>query len=185
MDPLGNLPVFLTILKGIDAKRQRFIILRELVIALVILTLFLFLGQHILRVLQISGPSLSIAGGIILFLIAIRMIFPNQQEPRSKSRRLEEPLIVPLAIPLIAGPSAIASVILIMNRDPQHWPVWLLALICAWLITGIILFFGSSLRRVLGRRGLTALERLMGMILTAVAVQMFMNGIAEFISSQQ
>lgn len=182
LDPFGNIPLFLAALANVEASRKRRIILRELLIALLALLLFLFTGQWLLRLLQISEPSLTIAGAIILFIIAIKMIFP--QLGGYGERELEgEPFIVPLAIPFVAGPSAMASVIFIMNRDPERWPEWLVALLLAWSATGLVLLFSSDLSRYLGRRGLIAIERLMGMILTTIAVQMFMTGIRWFLDS--
>ncbi len=163
MDPLGNIPLFLTTLKNIDERRQRRIIIRELLIALAVLVVFLFAGQYIMRMLQINEVSLSIAGGIVLFLIAIKMIFPSH-ESLSETGIEGEPFIVPLAIPLVAGPSALASVLLVMSRAPERWLDWLVALLAAWIATGVILAFSSRLGKFLGRRGLVAMERLMGML---------------------
>jgi len=182
MDPLGNIPVFLTTLKAVEPKRQVRVVLRELVIALVVLIIFLFSGRYILGFLQISEPSLTIAGGIILFMISIRMVFPGRRD--QKEIELEgEPLVVPLAIPFVAGPSAMASVMLIMNREPGRWREWLVALLIAWIATGVILLAASGLRRHLGERGLIAMERLMGMVLTTLAVQMLMTGVGSFLES--
>lgn len=183
MDPVGNMPVFLSLLSGLDPRRARVVVVRELLIALGVLIVFLFFGRYILQVLQITEPALSIAGGIILFLIALKMIFSDVSEMFSKSPG-GEPFIVPLAVPLIAGPSAMATVLLLMARQPGEWPNWLLAIFCAWLVSGIILYFASFLERVLGRRGTTAVERLSGMLLTTVAVQMFLTGVERFISSK-
>jgi multiple antibiotic resistance protein len=183
MDPLGNVPVFLGVLKDVHESRQRRIILRELLIAFGVLCLFLFMGRHILDALGISEPSLSIAGGVILFLIALNMIFPRRQSAFAPASRNQEPFIVPLAIPLIAGPSAMATVLLLASRNPSRMADWFLALAAAWSASAVILFFSSFLRRVLGRRGLVAVERLMGMILTTVAVQMLMTGIEQFLES--
>ena len=181
LDPFGNIPFFLAAVQGVDPSRQRKIIVRELLIALVALVLFLFTGQYVLRFLGISEPSLTVAGGIILLLIAIRMIFPRARNMQEED--LEgEPFIVPLAIPYVAGPSALASVMLIMNREPDRWPAWLLAIVLAWLPTALIVFFASGLSRFLGKRGLVALERLMGMVLITLAVQMLLTGISEFLS---
>lgn len=179
MDPLGNIPFFLTLLGEVPAGRRKRVLLRELAIALGVLVIFLFAGTHILDLMGISEPSLTIAGGIILFLIAIRMVFPKTR--RTAEPELEgEPFLVPLAVPLIAGPSAMATVMLIISREPARWPEWLGALILAWAATGIILFAASGLRRFLGLRGLIAIERLMGMVLTTLAVEMFLTGIRQF-----
>lgn len=139
IDPIGYIPFFLTSSKNIEPRRQKFIVIRELFIALLILTFFLFAGQYLLRALDITEPSLTLAGGIILFLIAIKMIFPAS--PGVFEPTIEvEPFIVPLAIPYVAGPSALAAVLFIMNRDPRRWLEWLLALLIAWLIAGLIIF---------------------------------------------
>ena len=180
MDPFGNIPFFLTALKNVDEHRQRRIIIRELLIALFVLVLFLFAGQYILKILQISEPSLTIAGGIILFLIAIKMIFPTSGGAFEENIG-GEPFIVPLAIPYVAGPSALVAVLFIMSREPGRWLEWLFALVLAWFTSGVIIILSSGLRRYSGERGLIAIERLMGMILTTIAVQMFMTGIHQFL----
>ncbi len=181
MDPFGNIPFFLTALKKVDASRQKKVIIRELFIALFVLILFLFSGQYILEILQISEPALTIAGGIILFLIAIKMIFP-QSGGIFEENIGGEPFIVPLASPYVAGPSALAAVLFIMNREPERWLEWLIALITAWFCSGIIIFLSSGLRRFLGERGLIAIERLMGMVLITISIQMLLTGLNEFFS---
>jgi len=181
MDPLGNIPVFLTVLKDVEERRRKWIILREAVIAFAVLCLFLLFGRRILDVLQISEPSLSIAGGVILFIISLKMIFPPQEGVFGSTQE-KEPLIVPLAIPLIAGPSTIATVMLFASRDPGRLLDWFIALFSAWLVSTVILFSSGVLRRVLRRRGLAATERLMGMILTAISVQMLLTGIEQFLA---
>lgn len=181
MDPMGNIPIFVSTLKNTPTARHRRIIRRELLIALFVLVLFMFAGQYIMQLLQISEIPLSISGGIILFIIAIRMIFPNRMGDKQYPESKAEPLIVPLAIPLIAGPSAMASVMLLMSQDASRWMDWLIALILAWTLSGIILLLSAPLSKLLGARGLIALERLMGMILTTVAVQMILTGISKFL----
>lgn len=181
MDPLGNIPLYLTALKNVDAKRRTKVILRELLIALLVMVIFLFSGQAFLSALHISEPALTATGGVILFLIAIKMIFP--QASHTDVQNDEEPFIVPLAIPYVAGPSALATLLLIMNGEPERWLEWLGALFAAWLMTGVILLAAGPLAKVLRNRGLIAIERLMGMILVAIAIQMLMNGIAEFYES--
>ena len=180
MDPIGNIPFFITTLKDIAPRRRRFIIFRECMFALVVLVAFLFGGQYILQLLQISEPALTIAGGIILFLIALKMIFPRG---KTTDDELEgEPFLVPLAIPFIAGPSALATVMLIMSTDTARWQEWLLALGIAWLASGIIIFIGTALSRFLGSRGLIAIERLMGMVLTTIATQMILDGLLKVLN---
>lgn len=178
MDPLGNIPVFTSILNKVEPARRWRIILRESLIAFLFLTLFLFFGKYILHGLGISEPALGIAGGIILFLIALKMIFPSDQE---HERLIGEPFIVPLAIPLIAGPSTMATVLLFATQHPEKMHDWFIALMIASCIVTTTLLFSNPLRKLLGPKGLTALERLMGMILTTVAVQMFLTGIGAYL----
>lgn len=182
MDPVGNAPLFVALLGDIEPRKARRIIARELSIALGILVAFLFGGRWILDLLQISEPALSVAGGVILFLIAIRLIFGGSQQLLGETPG-GEPFVVPLAVPLVAGPSAMATVLLLMAQDPGRWPEWLAALLCAWSVSGVILLFSASLSRLLGARGLIAMERLMGMLLTTVAVQMFLTGLRAYLSS--
>jgi multiple antibiotic resistance protein len=183
MDPFGNTPFFLSVLKTVPKERRKRVIIRELLIALLILMVFLFVGPYFQRVLQISEPSLRIAGGLILFLIAIRMIFGGTQE-MFKGTPEGEPLIVPLAVPAIAGPSTVATLLLLVGQEPSRRPEWMLCLGLAWLSTAVILLSSTELARFLGERGLTAIERLMGLILTAISVEMFLQGIRAFLGSQ-
>ena len=180
MDPLGNIPVFLSILKRFDPKKQARIILRESIIAFFILALFVFFGQYILHGLHITSQALSIAGGLILFIIAIRMIFPPEPQA-GKEDHQEEPLVVPLAVPLTAGPSAMAVVLLFVTRDPHHRGLVFLAVVIASIIFTVIMLCSRYLMKILGHRGLTAVERLMGMILTTVSVQMFLTGVLQYL----
>lgn len=178
MDPLGNIPMYLTALKNVPSERRVRVILRELFIALAVMVLFLFAGQYFLSALHISEPALTATGGVILFLIAIKMIFPEpkDQDPANQ----EEPFIVPLAIPYVAGPSTLATLLLIMNGEPQRWAEWLVALFSAWFVAGAILLSAGFLAKILRNRGLVAIERLMGMILVAISIQMLMDGIGKF-----
>lgn len=182
MDPFGNIPAYLAILGSVEERKRKWVILREMVIALGVLTLFLFFGQYILGGMSISEPALSIAGGVLLFIIAIRMIFPSQ-ESRGKGVAGQEPLIVPLAVPLIAGPSSIVVVTLFATQSPDRLWIWFVALLVAWSISTIILELAEYLRRLLGERVISAIERLMGMILTTLAVQMSLTGIRAFIQT--
>ena len=182
MDPLGNIPLFMTSLKKVEEGRRRFVVLRELLIALGVLVGFLFLGQYLLRLLSLSETALTTAGGIILMIIALKMIFPRRES--SLAEEVEgEPFIVPLAIPYVAGPSAMATALLLMSGEPGRWPEWLLAVFLAWLASAIIIYFSSYLAKFLGEKGLVAIERLMGMLLITVAVQMLLNGIGAFIAA--
>ncbi|MDH3349378.1 MAG: NAAT family transporter [Desulfobulbaceae bacterium] len=182
MDPFGNAPFYLVVLKNVPPKRRQFVIIRELFIALAILLFFLITGPFLLNSLSISHSSLQIAGGIVLFLIAIQMIF-GQPETMFHSTLDEEPLIVPLAVPCIAGPSAIAVVMLFTAQAPHRIFDWVLALLIAWAITSTILILSSKLDKLLGKKGLNALQHLMGLILTALAVEMLMQGIRSFFNN--
>lgn len=182
MDPLGNIPFFLSALKTVDPARQKWVLARELLIALGVLAFFLFVGQYVLQFLQISEPALTIGGGVILFLIALRMIFPSAEKSLEEQVG-GEPFIVPLAIPYVAGPSALATELLLMSREPDRWPEWLAALLLAWGVSSAIIFASSGLRQVLGQKGLIALERLMGMVLITVSIQMVMTGIGQFVAA--
>ncbi len=177
IDPLGNIPLFLSILKAVPAKKRRRIIMREALIALLVLILFLFFGRYLLAGMHISQPALAIAGGIILFLIAIRMIFPGETHLEKHGPRAVEPFIFPLAVPLIAGPSSMTMVMLLTTEGHAIALYWLLVLFLAWFISTLILLFADHIGHVLGERGLLAIERLMGMILTTMAVQMFLDGL--------
>lgn len=181
MDPLGNIPVLLGILNKVPPARRIPIILRENLFAFLILLIFLFFGQYILSGLGISQAALRIAGGIILFLIALRMIFPAE-EKTTREAQAQEPYIVPLAVPMIAGPSAMATVILFGTQNPSHLELLTVALALSSLISTAILLFATPLRILLGARGLTAIERLMGLLLTTIAIQMFLDGINQFFS---
>lgn len=178
MDPLGNIPPFLSALKTVEPHRRRKILVREILIAYVVLLAFLFAGKYILRLLSLQEETVSIAGGIVLFLIALRMVFPKQD---ATGDTLEgEPFIVPLAIPFIAGPSTLASLLLLQQSAPNNTLHLFLALTVAWIATAIILLSSTILYRLLRDKGLIALERLMGMLLVMLAVQMFINGLAKF-----
>jgi multiple antibiotic resistance protein len=174
MDPLGNVPLFLSVLRTVDPARRRAILMREVAIAYGVLVAFLFAGRYLMRFLGLEQSAIGIAGGIVLFLIALRMIFPSDSAMRHPSVE-GEPFIVPLAIPLIAGPSALATVLLLQSSTPP--PMLFIALTVAWAITAAILLSSTFLYRVLRERGLIAVERLMGMLLVMVAVQMLLNGL--------
>lgn len=178
MDPLGNIPPFLSALKGVEPERRRKVLVREIMIAYLVLLAFLFAGKYVLRLLSLQEETISIAGGIVLFLIALRMVFPSAEAARDTLEG--EPYIVPLAIPFIAGPSTLASLLLLQQSSPNSTLALLLALTLAWFVTAIILLSSTSLYRLLKERGLIALERLMGMLLVMLAVQMFINGVAKF-----
>ena len=180
LDPLGNIPVFLSLLKELPPQRQRKVLVRELLIALGVLMLFLWGGQYALELMHLKQESVSIAGGIVLFLIGLRMIFPTAEGVMGDVPG-GEPFIVPLAIPMIAGPSGMAAVMLLGSQEPDRMGDWMLALTLAWGATAIILFCATWLKKLLGMRMLTALERLMGMVIVAISVQMLLDGITSYL----
>lgn len=180
MDPLGNVPLFLSLLKNVAPERRRRVLVRELIIALVALFAFLLGGSFVLKALQLRPESISIAGGIVLFLIGVKMIFPPREGIFGASPGTE-PFIVPMAIPGVAGPSAMAALMLMTNSQPGRTVDWSIALFCAWLATALILFSSTYLFRWLGASVLTAIERLMGMLLVALSVQMFLDGVAAYL----
>ena len=182
LDPLGNIPVFLSILRRLPPRRQRIVIARELLIALGVLMVFLWGGQYVLEAMHLRQESVSIAGGIVLFLIGLRMIFPP---PEGLMGELPEgePFIVPLAIPMVAGPSGMAAVMLMGSQEPGRMDEWSLALMIAWGATAMILFSATYLYRWMGTRVLIAIERLMGMLLVALSVQMLLDGIGAYLGA--
>lgn len=178
---VGKYPIFLSILRRFDQKKQGQIILRESGIAYVILLVFLFFGAYVMRGLHISTSALSISGGIVLFIIAIRMIFPEKLSAKGEEE-VEEPLVVPLAVPLTAGPSALAVLVLFSTRYPGNVLTMFAAVSIATIIFTIIMLCSRYLMNVLGKRGLIAVERLMGLVLTMISIQMFLSGITDYIA---
>ena len=179
-DPLGNIPLFTVLLSKIEPARRVRVIVRECVIAGAVLVVFMLAGRDILTLLGLSDRSLNIAGGVILFLIALRMIFRDHENIFGELPD-GEPFIVPLAIPSIAGPAAIATVILLVSRSPQRMLEWSIAIAVAMSISLLVLLFAERIARLLGPRGLNAFERLVGLILAAVAVEMLLRGIEGFV----
>ncbi|WP_306598700.1 MarC family protein [Geothrix sp. 21YS21S-2] len=178
-DPLGNIPPFIGILRQVDPARRRRVIIREVLLATAILVFFALFGQGVLRLMHLSDTSLGIAGGVILFLIALKMVFPHP-EGHAESARKGEPFLVPLAIPLIAGPSAIATVLLLVSGDPARLWEWLAAIGVAMAISAVVLVFAERIAAFLGEQVTMAFERLMGLVLTAMAVEMLLSGIQKF-----
>ncbi len=179
MDGFGNIPLFIAALKKVAPERRKIVLLRELAIALFIMVGFLFMGEWFLRAFGIHEYSLSIAGGIILFIISVKLVFSNESEPKNDPKE-DEPFIVPLAIPLVAGPAALSIVMISAAQHPTKW-LTLGAVIVASIINSIILMMSFPLSRLLGKRGLAAIERLTGMILILMSVDMIMGGISAFV----
>lgn len=180
LDPLGNLPVVASLLKQVDSTRRARVVARECLIAYLILLAFMFGGRQFLDVMHLSEISLSIAGGVILFMIAINMVFKSTESVFGESLD-HEPFIVPLAIPLIAGPSALATVMLMVSREPAKLGVWVAAMTAAMVVSAVLLVLGERIEKLLGKRAMEAIERLMGLILTAIAVEMLLGGIKQFL----
>ncbi len=179
-DPLGNVPIFVAALRAVPPHRKARVILRECLIAFAILLLFMVFGNRFMDALGLSDVSLQIGGGVILFLIALRMVFPVPEGIFGQAPG-GEPFIVPLAIPAIAGPSALATVLLLVSREPDRLFDWIAALTVALLISAVVLVFSDRLQRRLGERAVIAFERLMGLVLTAIAVEMILKGVRAFV----
>ena len=183
MDPLGNMPVFISILKSVPEHRRAKVLMRELLIALGILLMFLFTGEYFLKALNLKQEAVSMSGAIILFIIAIRMIFPQGKGASVMGDTPDgEPFIVPLATPMIAGPSILATLILVSSQNPDKQLELAGAVFLAWGVSAVVLMCSGKLMKLLGRRGIFAVERLMGMILVMLAVQMMLDGLANYLS---
>jgi MarC family membrane protein len=178
LDPLGSLPVFISVMGGVEPGRRTRVVLRETAIAFAVLLGFMFSGQAFLRLMHLSERSLEVAGGVILLVIAMRMIFASTQDLYAGERR--EPFIFPLAVPLMAGPSAMATVLLLASRAPDRMPDWVGALTVAMAVCALVLLVSERLRRLLGDSVVTALEKLMGLVLTAIAVEMILAGLKRY-----
>jgi MarC family membrane protein len=181
-DPLGNIPIFIGALRDVPKERRRRIILRECLIAFVILVTFVFIGQPFLRLLGLSEQSLQIGGAVVLMLVALRMVFPSKEGIYGDGPG-GEPFIVPLAVPAIAGPSALATVLLLVSRDPARTWLWIAAIAIVLAISAVVLTFADKLAHWLGERVILAAERLMGLVLAAMAVELMLRGIRTFVAS--
>lgn len=179
-DPLGNIPLFVGLLRQVDPARRRRIIVREVLLAFLILVFFALFGQRVLKLMHLTDMSLGIAGGVILFLIALKMVFPHP-EGQADHTVHGEPFLVPLAIPFIAGPSAIATVLLLVSREPHRLWEWLGALSVAMAVSALVLGFAERIADFLGEKVTLAFERLMGLVLTAIAIEMLLAGIQKFV----
>jgi MarC family membrane protein len=181
IDPFGNVPIVNAMLAKVAPARRRLVIMRECMIAFVTLALFMAFGRKVLDVMHLSESAMSIAGGVILFMIAIRMVFGYPEGLFGPQPKATEPFIVPLAIPLIAGPSALATVMLMASRNPENLPMWATALSATMVLTTFVLLGGARMQKAMGDQAMQAAERLMGLILTAIAVEMTLGGIRAFI----
>ena len=180
-DPLGNIPIFVNSLRAVPPERRARVIVREVLIAFGLLLTFMFVGQSFLKAMSLSDVSLQIGGAVVLFLIALRMIFPPP--PQDTPVPLAEPLIVPLAIPALAGPSAMATVLLLVSQAPERRMEWVAALTVTMLVCAVVLLLAERLQRVVGLRVVSAFERLMGLILVSISVEMLIRGLKSLAQS--
>ena len=180
MDPFGNIPLFISALKKVSPERRKIVLIRELIIALLIMVVFLFLGEWFMRAFGIHSFSLNIAGGLILFIISAKLVFGNEDTSAATDPKDEEPFVVPLAIPLVAGPAVLSIIMILSAQYADKWTT-LLAILIASVINSAILMFSFPISNLLGKRGLAAIERLSGMILVLMSVNMIMDGLSQFI----
>lgn len=179
LDPLGNTGIIATLISGFPAERQRYILFRELLIALTILVVFFFLGSYLLSGLGVSQAAITITGGVIFFLFAVSLLFPGSSVVNLKNLD-EEPFIVPIATPLIVGPSSTATVIL---YSQDSWLSAILAVLIAWIFTAIIILLGPYLLSKVGKTGMHVAERVIGMICALIAVKMILKGLKLFLAT--
>jgi len=177
-DPVGNIPIFASALRHVAPERRPRVIVREISIAFGLLLAFMFVGRGFLRLMNLSELALQIGGGVILFLIALRMVFPPPEG--SHPEQTSEPLIVPLAVPAIAGPSALATVLLLVSQQPERRLEWIGALCVTMLVSAVVLVSAERIQRLIGQRPVQAIERLMGLVLVSVAIEMLLRGIRTF-----
>ncbi|MFP5391297.1 MAG: MarC family protein [Gammaproteobacteria bacterium] len=182
-DPFGNVPLFVSALSQVAPERRWRVVVRECTIAFCVLLLFMFFGRPLLSAMQLSEISLRIGGSVILFLIALRMVFPQPGGALGDGGEGHEPFIVPLAIPAIAGPSALATVLLFSSTGAAEVLVHVGALVAVAMVWLAVFLSAERLQNRLGPQVMTAFERLMGLILSAMAVEMFLAGIREFVKS--
>lgn len=182
IDPIGNIGSYLTLMRDVPTTRRKLVLFRELGIALAVMLLFNYIGEHIFSLLGLSEITVSLASGVILFLVAIKILFGAKDNPRANLPS-GEPFITPLAIPLIAGPALLATIMLYAHMEPSQ-PLMLAAIFISSFLALLVFLFAPYLHRFLGNNGLIALEKLMGMILALMAVQRFAEGVQMFIARQ-
>jgi len=181
-DPVGNIPIFIGALRDVPRERRRTIILRECLIAFAVLTVFVFPGGPFMRLLGLSEPSLQIGGAVVLMLVALRMVFPSSEGIFGQTPG-GEPFVVPLAVPALAGPSALATVLLLVSRDPARNWQWVAAIAVVMMASAVVLAFSERIMQVLGERVTLAFERLLGLVLAAIAVELMLRGVRSFVAS--
>jgi MarC family membrane protein len=179
LDPFGSLPIFISVLRNVAPERRRWVAMREVALAFGVLLLFMLTGEAFLRLMHLSERSLEVAGGVILLMISIRMIFASGESIYAADAE-REPFIFPLAVPLMAGPSAMATVLLLASRQPDLLMEWIGALTGAMVVSGLVLLSADRIRRFLGDSVVSALEKLMGLVLTAISVEMILAGLKRY-----
>ena len=180
LDPIGSLPVFIAVMRNVAPERRMRVALRESALAFAALLAFMFAGQAFLALMRLSERSLEVAGGVILLIIAMRMIFASGAEVYAADGKAREPFIFPLAVPLLAGPSAMATVLLLASRQPDRLLAWVGALTVAMLVSAAVLLGADRIRRWIGSSMVSAIEKLMGLVLTAIAVEMILAGLKRY-----
>jgi MarC family membrane protein len=180
LDPIGSLPVFISVMRNVVPERRARVALRESALAFGVLVLFMLTGQWFLTLMRLSERSLEVAGGVILLIIAMRMIFASGGEIYASDGQGREPLIFPLAVPLLAGPSAMATVLLLASRQPERLLAWIGALTVAMLVSAAVLLGADRIRKWIGTSMVSAIEKLMGLVLTAIAVEMILAGLRRY-----
>jgi MarC family membrane protein len=180
LDPFGSLPIFISVMRNVEPARRTRVALRESALAFAVLLAFMLTGQWFLSVMHLSERSLEVAGGVILLIIAVRMIFASGGEVYASDGQGREPLIFPLAVPLLAGPSAMATVLLLASRQPERLMTWIGALTVAMVISAVVLIGADRIRKWIGSSMVSAIEKLMGLVLTAIAVEMILAGLKRY-----
>jgi MarC family membrane protein len=180
LDPFGSLPIFISVMRNVAPERRTRVAVRESALAFGVLVVFMLTGNSFLSLMRLSERSLEVAGGVILLIIAVRMIFASGGEIYASDGHAREPLIFPLAVPLLAGPSAMATVLLLASRQPERLLDWVGALTVAMLVSAAVLLGADRIRRWIGSSMVSAIEKLMGLVLTAIAVEMILAGLKRY-----
>jgi len=180
-DPLGNLPLFISNMSKVKRERRLRVIVRECAVAFAVLLVFMLFGRQMLSLFKLSEETLKIAGGVILFLIALNMIFPGTGAAVGHDGTADEPFIVPIAIPLISGPSAMVTAMLVAGSNPHRMPEWIAALAITIAVTFVVFLASEKIKEVLGNQAISAIEKLMGLVLTAMSIEMLLSGVASYI----
>jgi MarC family membrane protein len=180
-DPLGNIPLFISNMKKVRRERRLKVIVRECAVAFAVLLVFMLFGRQMLSLLRLSEETLRIAGGVILFLIALNMIFPGTGAAVGQDGVADEPFIVPIAIPLVSGPSAMVTAMLVAGSNPHRMLEWIAALAITIAVTFVVFLASDKIKDALGEQAISAIEKLMGLVLTAMSIEMLLSGVASYI----